>query len=93
MNEYLEFEEVRRSRSGRTRIISVKSKRHGDLLGTIAWWGPWRQYTFFPNRDTVFDPDCMEDITKFIRNLMKRAQNGHDAMTCEWEDCPECEAQ
>ena len=40
-----------------------------SLLGGIEWYGPWRQYCFFPEFDTVFNVSCLEDINHFIGQL------------------------
>jgi hypothetical protein len=44
---------------------------HSDQsLGQVKWYGPWRQYCFFPGADTVFNVGCMNDICNFIGQLM-----------------------
>ncbi len=55
----------------KTSTWDVVSAKHGDLLGIIRWWGAWRQYTFFPSNNTVFNPDCMREISRFIETQMK----------------------
>jgi hypothetical protein len=66
---YLEF---RLAHEGeKTSTWDVVSVRHGDLLGIIRWWGAWRQYTFFPSNNTVFNPDCLREISAFIEDQMK----------------------
>jgi len=39
-------------------------------LGEIKWFGKWRQYSFFPEPNTVFEKQCMKDIISFIEDLM-----------------------
>lgn len=70
MAQYLEFRYQGDSASGKTQIYDVISKQHGDLLGTIAWFGRWRQYTFFPQPKTTFNSRCLVDIHLFIDQLM-----------------------
>jgi hypothetical protein len=41
--EYLVLERVPDEKR-KTLLVSVLSRRHGDLLGMIRWYGPWRQY-------------------------------------------------
>lgn len=68
-NEYLEFvEDV--SSSGKTARVSVHSVRSGQLLATIAWYGPWRQYTFQPVDGTVWNNGCLATITRYVEALM-----------------------
>ncbi len=91
-SKYLDFAE-KYIPGGITKQVLVKSKKHGFVLGLIKWYGGWRQYVFFPEPGTIFNPACMDDISKFIRGLMDQRKNGHDSMLCEWEDCPECETE
>ena len=48
-------------------VINRKSE---NVIGEIKWYGPWRQYCFFPVIGSVFNPDCMDFICEFIRNEM-----------------------
>jgi hypothetical protein len=96
MTEYMEFVEIRDT--GKTKIFDVRSKSSGDQLGTIKWYGPWRQYTFHPIHATVFNIDCLSVIVTFIQGLMterKRAKMAAAMMTncCggEPKTCSTCE--
>lgn len=40
-----------------------------EVLGSVKWYGPWRQYSFFPIPITVFNRTCLEDIAHFIGQL------------------------
>lgn len=61
---YLEFKRDRRAEEGRkTQVWAVRSAMHGDPLGTIRWFGRWRQYTFFPEPGTTFNPACLTEIS------------------------------
>jgi hypothetical protein len=42
-----------------------------NQLGTVAWFGPRRQYCFFPEPITVFSADCMRDIVSFVEQKNK----------------------
>lgn len=79
MSKYLNF--VDTTPEGRkTRIIEVRSKSSGDLLGTIKWFGRWRQYTFFPEPETTFNTDCMASISGAVMGLMaQRSRKEADA--------------
>lgn len=39
-------------------------------LGEVKWYGPWRKYCFFANRELalVFDKDCLRDIAQFCED-------------------------
>lgn len=66
-SKYLEF--VRLDLAGRkTPIVTVHSRREA-LLGTIRWYGPWRQFCFYPEPATIFNVGCMNDIESVIADL------------------------
>lgn len=67
-SEYMIFA-AKPSRTGKTRIVSVCSKRTGILLGEIRWFGRWRQYCFYPEGGTIFNRSCMRDILAYIEEL------------------------
>ena len=83
MSRYLEF--VMFADTGKTKVWAVNSLRHGDMLGIIKWYGPWRQYAFFPQPETLFNRECMGDICIFIERAMgerrpaRAAREGKDA--------------
>jgi len=54
----------------RTKVIGVWSRKSGEILGEIRWFGRWRQYSFFPRPETVFNRECLEDIQVYIKKLM-----------------------
>lgn len=54
----------------KTCVWYVINRRSESAIGEIKWYGPWRQYAFFPVMGTVFNPDCMDHICKFIRSEM-----------------------
>ncbi len=68
-SEYLNFIEGV-SKTGKTKIVNVYSKRHGDWLAQIRWFGRWRQYALFPEKGTVFNLNCLNDIRDEITRLM-----------------------
>ena len=38
-------------------------------LGSIHWRGSWRQYCFFPEKDTIWSAGCMSGIINFIEKI------------------------
>ena len=67
MSKYLEFSLI--ERKPKTKVIGVWSKKSANRLGIIKWYGPWRQYAFFPEKDTLFNVDCLSDIQSHIGGL------------------------
>lgn len=57
--------------TGKTFKYEVLTKDTPPIkLGEVRWFGRWRQYAFFPNFETVFEKQCMRDITNFLETLM-----------------------
>lgn len=38
----------------------------GNLLGVIRWHAPWRKYAFFPEDGTLFEQDCLQDLSQTL---------------------------
>ena len=68
MSKYIEFNLI--GDTGKTEIWNIISKSSEFILGRVKWYGPWRQYCFFPSPHTVFNHTCMMDINDFIKKLM-----------------------
>jgi hypothetical protein len=67
--------------TGKTRRWGVFSLLHGDRLGTVSWYGRWRQYTFAPEPETVWNKDCLRDLAAFLEKAMsERGQGRLDQM-------------
>jgi hypothetical protein len=63
---YLNFVEIdisKRKPTPKTLLVLVNSARTGDPLGEIKWYGPWRQYCFFPLENTIFNNGCLDEIS------------------------------
>ena len=69
-SKFMEFDKA--GDTGKTEIWNILSKSSGFILGKIKWYGPWRQYCFFPSGNSVFNIGCMDDIKKAITELMDR---------------------
>jgi hypothetical protein len=66
--DYIYFEDEPTDK--KTRIVSVRSLRTREELGVIRWYGAWRQYCFYPNVRTIFNPTCMVRIVDEIKAMM-----------------------
>lgn len=69
--EYITIEPNGTSQSGKTKIYGVANKRSGKQLGQIQWYGPWRQYVFFPYMGTLYSRGCLQDVASFIEEVKK----------------------
>lgn len=54
----------------KTKRFIVKNNKSGSSIGWIQWYGPWRQYCFFPIAETVYSAGCLQDIHDFISAAM-----------------------
>jgi hypothetical protein len=62
--------------TGKTKYFNVVTKDDIPFkLGEVKWFGRWRQYSFFPESNTVFEKQCLKDIINFIENLMLERKN------------------
>lgn len=72
--KYLSFEQA--DNPGRkTGVWIVRSVRSGTTLGVIRWYGPWRQYCFFPTSATIFNTDCLVGIADRIQTCNRWQRN------------------
>jgi hypothetical protein len=71
-SQYLVIKEAAISRPGAlTKVFGVYSKAQGGLLAHISWYSSWRQYVLNPSPGTVWNPDCLEFVSAFIKKLME----------------------
>jgi len=66
----------------KTQTYQVLSTQHGFMLGEVKWFGRWRQYTFFPQADSVFNKDCLIYISEFLDGLNK--QHSKEIKEAKW---------
>lgn len=72
MSKWIYFHWIGSSASGTTQIFEVTTKNTPTvILGIVKWFAPWRQYSFYPNGDTVFEKDCLRDIAVFCEDKTK----------------------
>jgi len=65
------FKIVKLEDKPRTKVYGIYSKHYGDLLGTIKWYAPWRQYCFFPEHDTIWSNSCLREVIDFVGELIE----------------------
>lgn len=55
-----------------TKIVEVKRKTpiyyvfeyNTNCIGEIKWYGPWRKFCFYPDKDTIWDSKCLMQIVE-----------------------------
>jgi hypothetical protein len=75
--DWLEFVET--ADTGKTKVWAVHNKDYGDILGTVSWSGPWRQYCFYPQANCVWNASCLEQLTTFVNHRMAERNAARDA--------------
>lgn len=53
----------------KTSVWHCRNNRSGNELGIVKWYGPWRQYCYFPTTPAVYSAGCLNDIQEFIKQL------------------------
>lgn len=71
-SKYLTFQSLNLARW--TGVWCVNSKKSGATLGVIQWFGRWRQYAFFPAKDTIYNSQCLWEITQVIESANKEQE-------------------
>ena len=57
-------------KKAKTNVYDITNKKNGYYLGEVKWYGPWRQYCFFPENETLYERKCLKAIIRFIDTLM-----------------------
>jgi len=78
--EYMVFRQVPTYGKTKTEYWDILNNRSGGLLGTIHWYGAWRQYCFFPQPDCVFNATCLTHILGFIARLKTAREKATGAL-------------
>lgn len=64
------FDIVKVGRDGRKKPdYAILTRKASVPLGFVSWYAPWRQYTLFPEADTVWSWGCLHDIEAFLRKV------------------------
>jgi len=68
--EYFRVFECEPEPRRKTRRYLIRSRRDDSHLGTIQWYGAWRQFVFIPVADevadTVWSTGCLRDVIDAI---------------------------
>lgn len=62
----------------KTKIWAIQSLSSSDTLGTVSWFGRWRQYCFRPEPNTTFNGECLNALTAFLRTQNQEHRNVAD---------------
>lgn len=73
--QYLRFDDIEVKQ--KTKLIAIVNVHHDEHIGTIKWFGKWRQYCFYPNENTIWNKDCLNDVNSVITKLMEERKNAN----------------
>lgn len=73
-NKWIRFERIQ-VEGRKTPIMFVYSVSSGVKLAEIKWHPAWRQFAFFPEPHTIWNPDCMTGVKEVIASLMLERVN------------------
>ena len=68
--EYEYFHTMWYESKPKTAVFLILTNSRHEVLGFVKWYAPWRQYCFFPDKDTIYSRGCMREINEFINFLM-----------------------
>ena len=68
---HLTFELQPKPEKRKTEIWTVVAQ--GEIrLGDVRWYAPWRRYTFNPDAETLYDPECLRRLATFCEGQTKQ---------------------
>jgi hypothetical protein len=73
--KYLSFRLVPSRPGAKTGRWEVVSQSSGVVLGTIKWYGAWRQYCFFPEGQTLYNVDCLVAVADRVETCNRWQRN------------------
>lgn len=53
------------------------------VIAVIKWLPAWRKYCLFPAPQTIFEIDCLKDITLFLRHVQQERLNAREKAFAE----------
>ena len=91
--EYIAVTRAPKDPKRKTAVFEIRNRRSGDKLGDVRWYGPWRQFCFFPLTGTVWSKGCLYNIQDLIVQAMedrRRTKMGLAPLNIvnDWTDSP-----
>ncbi len=68
MGKWIDFNEIKQPPERKTRLWYVGVKNSPECIGIIKWFPAWRKYAFFPSENSIFEQDCLRNISDFIED-------------------------
>lgn len=71
MSNWIDFIPEPQELHRKTKRWAVVAKEGGVRLGVVCWYSPWRQYTFQPVANTIYERDCLRGLADFCDRATK----------------------
>lgn len=68
--KYIHFVLRERKPGIKTDSWDIVNNKSNDVIGTIKWYGAWRQYCFYTMGGCIFNTGCLKNIDTFINKAM-----------------------
>ena len=68
MSKYVRFNVLPQEKGRVTKRFEVTNGAGDIVLGHIGWHSPWRRYVFYPQANTLFDSDCVQEIASHLHS-------------------------
>ena len=77
MPKWIKFELLDATRKTKRWQVQMQE---GTALGSVHWYGAWRQYCFFPLADTIYERQCLRDIAQFCETQSRLHRENNKKM-------------
>ncbi len=67
--KYFQIEPQEKKPGRKTREYLIINHSQGAEIGSIKWYGSWRQYCVFFEEGTIWSSGCMDDVKDFMKRL------------------------
>ena len=55
--------------------LPTNTRFSGEVIGIVKWYPGWRAFAFFPQPQTLFEPQCLRDLADFCEaETLKRRE-------------------
>jgi hypothetical protein len=69
VKQHLQFNTQPQAPDRKTPIVDITNLADGAYIGQIRWHGAWRQFTLWPDEDTIWSHDCLDEVVTELRRL------------------------
>ena len=63
----------------KTKLYTIINNQNFQIIGKIKWYVGWRKYCFFPEFNTVWDYNCLNELSYILNsiNIEYKAKRGN----------------